>query len=245
MIFFIASLFAQLTFAADFHSPFLGFEMPEGFTCKKNTGTYICLREDGPKMKDEVIVVSFKRAGPQDALPQYHAQMRQPRTIRDKNKVALLSQVLSVNDITANAVPWVESQHLNSEIEDYYTAYWVTKVGGVGMLIAYSAHKNKKAEWMKNSQAIRFSLAVDGSAAEAVLNQSASAPHPDLEDPTAPGVAKTHWEPVAPPTSKNTLVSRLISGTISIGSFSMKKSHALLATAALIAAVLVAFALRR
>jgi hypothetical protein len=245
MIGIVLTLFLQFANAADFNSAFLAFEMPNGFSCKKSTGTYICMNEAGPKMKDEIIVVSFKRTGPQDALSQYAAQMRQPRTIRDKNKMSSLSQVLEVKDVSANAVPWVQAQHMNSEIEDYFTSYWVTKVGGVGMLISYSAHKNKKAQWQSQSEAIRNSLTVDSKAAEALLAQ-ANANHPDIDDPTAPGVTKTQWEPVTNTSNQNqTMVAKLLAGTVTVGSVTLKKSHAFLGIMGLIALVLLMKAMRR
>jgi hypothetical protein len=244
MLGLIFALILQTAHAADFRSAFLAFEMPDGFTCKKNVGTYICLDERGPKMKDEIIVVSFKRTGPQDTLEQYRAQMKQPRTIFDKNKMSILSQVLSSTDITANAIPWIEAKHLNSEIQDYYTAYWVTKVGGVGMLISYSAEKNKKSEWERESEKIRNSLAVDGSAAQAVANQL-QAMHPDLDGPQGGALQPVNMGGNSSGKNGGGMHMFGPEATITLGGITMQKSHFLIGIAALVALILVGAALRR
>ncbi len=239
-------LFLQLAQAADFKSTYLAFEMPENFICEKNIGTYVCFNSTGPKMKDEIIVVSFKKSGPQDTLEQYRTQMRQPRSIRDKNKLSILSQVFSSNDINANGLPWVESRHLNSEIENYYSSYWVTKAGGVAMLISYSAELTKKVEWTRQSEIIRSTLSVDGSAVTAVEDQAQIAAAADGGDSSitqqlgsTPDIMQnTQGQSAAAAQAAN-------AGTINLGGVSVKKSHLIIAVAALVAILLLGAAIKR
>lgn len=249
MVHLVLTFLINLAHAGAFQSPFLAFEMPENFTCQKTKGTYTCQSSTGPKMKDEIIVVLLKRAGPQDTLEQYRSQMSQPRTIQNKDKINEFSRVLSVQQVNTNGIPWIEAKHFNGELPDYYTSYWATKIGGVAMLISYSAHQSKQAQWQQNAQKILRSLNVNGANAQALDQYSDAIDGPaqlhGSMPETAGGLAGGWGGGPQPEGASTGGFAGGQTNIVHVGPLQLTKKQLVLGASALIAIVLLMVALRR
>jgi hypothetical protein len=160
----------------------LNFDLPPGWLCRINDGAMACLdQKEGPETA--AMIINYKDIGPDDKLDIYRNQLSQPRILKD-GEISAPSEVRAVREIELNGVKWVEGAHLSSEINDYYTHYFVTAVAPYAYMVAISVHKSAYPTDFAKLKPTLDSLKITSTAptsATAPANFQPSAPSNDMQ----------------------------------------------------------------
>jgi hypothetical protein len=141
-------LTTQNTFAAKWNNSFVEFELPSAWTCLLEGTEWVCQnQQDAAKKKEAIIILAAKIQGDQDTLEQYMNYLKQPKTYSNAQGKAMTSTVSYAQNKTILDRSWVDSLHLDSEIQGFYTRYLATVTDGIGILVTYSVSKNKYQEY--------------------------------------------------------------------------------------------------
>jgi hypothetical protein len=171
---------ANLASAKSISSPYLTFEVPETYSCESYEAYFQCQDSTGPRMKDSILIITFKRVGPQDSLEQYSSLLSKPFTRQNPSGPPVLSQVLGTSRTKIKDWDWVTAKHFESDLSNYYTYYWTTLRGPVAMVVKYSVLKKSDSARQKDIKTLADSLTTK--------NVSFSPPVPASPDGAAPNV---------------------------------------------------------
>ncbi|MEK6555919.1 MAG: hypothetical protein AABZ31_11795, partial [Bdellovibrionota bacterium] len=147
-----------VAFAKTLSTPYLVFNVPDTYVCQAKAANYQCQDSIGPRMKDSILVATFKKNGPQDSIEQYVALLSKPFTRVNQSGPPALSQVISVKKVMIKNFEWVHAKHYESDLSNYYTYYWSTVRGPVAMVVKYSVLKKSDQTRQKDIQMISSSL---------------------------------------------------------------------------------------
>lgn len=129
--------------AKTFQNSYVTFEVPENWNCTQESKAWTCTAQNLLDSKEAIIIVAAKVAGPEDALPNFLAHLKKQRTVTTKAGTPMQSQMMYSQERLLAGQKWVQSQHLSSEIQDYYTLYLATVKEQLAILVSFSAEKNK------------------------------------------------------------------------------------------------------
>lgn len=146
--------------AKSIETPYLDLTVPDDFQCSAETGKYVCQPSSGPKMKDSILTMVFKRSGPSDTISEYKTYLGRPMSRVVPSGPPALSKVNFVRAIKIANTEWIESKHTESEIANYVTYYWATVRSPVAMVVTYSVEKSHESARMKELTVIRDSFRV-------------------------------------------------------------------------------------
>ncbi len=133
--------------AKTFQNSYIAFEVPDDWTCAQEGVAWTCTPRNNPEAKEAVIVLAAKVAGPEDNIPTFTSFLKQPKKIVTKVGTPMPSQVMYAQLRALGGQNWVQSQHLGSEIQDYYTLYLATVKDRLAILISFSADKAHYAKY--------------------------------------------------------------------------------------------------
>ena len=145
--------------AKTIETPYLTFEVPDSYACESQEAYYQCQDSSGPKMKDSILIVAFKRAGPQDSVDQYVSLLSRPFTRVNRNAPPSLSRVEYSKKSNIKSWPWAEAKHFESDLTNYFTYHWSTVRGPVAMVIKYSVLGTSDSKRQPDIQIIAQSFA--------------------------------------------------------------------------------------
>ncbi len=138
-------LFSQNTAnARTFKNAYISFEMLDSWKCKLEQTEFVCRSEDPQEAKEAVIIFTAKEKGPTDSFPIYFEHLNKPITAPAKTGLTLTSTVtIAPREVLINDQKWLDSLHVNSEIQNYYTRYLPTIKDQIAVLITFTAHNSK------------------------------------------------------------------------------------------------------
>jgi hypothetical protein len=138
-------LFSQNTAnARTFKNAYISFEMLDSWKCKLEQTEFVCRSEDPQEAKEAVIIFTAKEKGPTDSFPIYFEHLNKPITAPAKTGVGLTSTVtIAPREVLINDQKWLDSLHINSEVQNYYTRYLPTIKDQIAVLITFTAHNSK------------------------------------------------------------------------------------------------------
>lgn len=138
-------LFSQNTAnARTFKNAYISFEMLDSWKCKLEQTEFVCRSEDPQEAKEAVIIFTAKEKGPTDSFPIYFQHLNKPITAPAKTGATLTSTVtISPREVLINDQKWLDSLHINSEVQNYYTRYLPTIKDQIAVLITFTAHNSK------------------------------------------------------------------------------------------------------
>lgn len=142
---FVSSMLALLSGIAEaktFQNSYVSFEIADNWTCLQEGVAWTCTPLDPAQSKEAVIVLAAKIAGPEDTLPGFLAFLKQPKKITTKVGTPMPSQVIYAQNRMVSAHTWVQSQHLGSEVQYFYTLYLATVKNQLAILVSFSAERN-------------------------------------------------------------------------------------------------------
>lgn len=149
-VFFSILVFGHscLTFAKPFQNSFIRFELPNQWSCVLAGSEWLCHPESPAKLREALIVVGAKVAGLEDSPKVYKEFLQKPRTISSRLGAQLSSQLLQIAERNIHGQVWMDALHLNSEVEDFYSRYLVTKLNKLSILVTLNVHKLKYTEYL-------------------------------------------------------------------------------------------------
>jgi hypothetical protein len=139
-------LSALFTFSAEaktFQNSYVSFDVPDNWNCLQEGVAWTCSPTNPVEMKEAVIVLAAKVAGPEDNLLNFETFLRQPKKITTKVGTPMPSQVMYAQKRKLAGTDWVQAQHLGSEIQEYYTLYLATVKEQLAILVSFSAERNR------------------------------------------------------------------------------------------------------
>lgn len=128
--------------AEKFENAYLSFNLPDGWTCKREVTEFVC---DAPnpsnKNRVAIMVMAAKEPGPDDNLAAYtqHLSKEAPA----KGATIVKPPIL----LNLQGTLWVDATLLNSEVPNYYTRYMATVKDNVAVLYTFSVHKSRYEEF--------------------------------------------------------------------------------------------------
>lgn len=130
--------------ARTFKNAYISFEMLDSWKCKLEQTEFVCRSEDPQEAKEAVIIFTAKEKGPTDSFPIYFEHLNKPIMAPAKTGSPLTSTVtIAPREVLINDQKWLDSLHINSEVQNYYTRYLATIKDQIAVLITFTAHNSK------------------------------------------------------------------------------------------------------
>ncbi len=130
--------------ARTFKNAYISFEMLDSWKCKLEQTEFVCRSEDPQEAKEAVIIFTAKEKGPTDSFPIYMEHLNKPITAPSKTGPSLTSTItIAPREVLINDQKWLDSLHINSEVQNYYTRYLPTIKDQIAILITFTAHNSK------------------------------------------------------------------------------------------------------
>lgn len=147
ILFLLIFLFSLSSQARLFSNSYVSFELPTNWTCAQEGYEHVCINKFSKKEKEAVIILTAKKKGAQDTLPNYEAHLKTPRKMKNYKNIPYSSKVKVVKRRKISGVNWIDGIHLGSEVETYYTRYAATAIDSLGILVTFSAHKDHYSKY--------------------------------------------------------------------------------------------------
>jgi hypothetical protein len=139
----LLALTAAGAHAKTFQNSYVSFDVPDDWTCVQEGVAWTCNPRGAVESKEAVIVLASKVAGPEDNLGTFLNFLKQPKKIVTKVGTPMPSQVMYAQQRQLGGHPWIQAQHLGSEIQEYYTLYLATVKEQLAILISFSAERTR------------------------------------------------------------------------------------------------------
>lgn len=143
-----------------FANSYVSFELPTNWTCTQEGYEHVCINKFSKKEKEAIIILTAKKKGPQDSLSNYEVHLQTARSMKNHQSKSYTSKVKIVKKRKISGVDWVDSVHLGSEVQTYYTRYAATVRDSLGILVTFSAHKDHYSKYandfMKAIQSLKI-----------------------------------------------------------------------------------------
>jgi hypothetical protein len=121
-----------------FANTYVSFQLPDSWECALQTSDWVCNEREGAPFA-AIMIITAKEAGSEDTLDQYYDYLAQPKTVINGDKRTLRSKIISVRRSTIGGQEWIDSEHFESELPNYYTHYLATVKGKVAIVVTLSA----------------------------------------------------------------------------------------------------------
>ena len=136
--------FSNSSEARTFKNAYISFEMLDTWKCKLEQTEFVCRSEDLQESKEAVIILTAKEKGPTDSFPIYADHLSKPIAAPSKTGGTMTSTVtMAPREVLINDQKWIDSLHVNSEVQNYYTRYLATIKDQIAILVTLSAHNSK------------------------------------------------------------------------------------------------------
>lgn len=129
--------------AKTFQNEYLSFEIPDNWSCSQISPNWICEPDLASERKFALVTVTSKEAGTLDQLSNFEGHLSRPRSHQMGSSTPIMSQVMETKRRKIRGHEWVQSLHLNSEVNNFYTLYLATKKDPLAIMITMSAEKGK------------------------------------------------------------------------------------------------------
>ena len=158
-LFSLFFVFSPLSHAKVFKNDYLEFQISDVWSCQRQTIDWIC-RPQGEYSPQALIIVTAKQTGPEDNLQNYLSYLSKPKPLAQRGQNQLTSEVVHAKQREIAGHPWVESLHLNSEVENFYTLYLATVKRGLSILVSLSVEKPIATKFNKDFASVVKSLKI-------------------------------------------------------------------------------------
>lgn len=133
-----------LSFSAQakvFRNAYIAFEMPETWKCNLEQTEWVCRSEQNKESKEAIIILTAKEVGPTDSYPLYENHLNSPITVNSRAGALQSKIVYKAKTVQINDQAWIDSLHMGSEVNNYFTRYLATIKEKIAILVTFSAHK--------------------------------------------------------------------------------------------------------
>ncbi|HPI41299.1 MAG TPA: hypothetical protein PLJ21_10885, partial [Pseudobdellovibrionaceae bacterium] len=145
--------------AKTFSNSYISFELPPSWNCILEQTEWVCRSTQTNESKEAIIILTAKEVGPLDKFELYLQHLSSPIKATSKTGELFQSQVKIKPDKTQiQGHIWLDSLHMNSEVQDYFTRYIVTTKEKIAVLVTFSSHKNFYAKYSQEFNRIIQSI---------------------------------------------------------------------------------------
>ena len=134
----LSSTFAQ---GKVFRNAYIAFEMPEEWNCVLEQTEWVCRSTKEPDMKEAIIILTAKEAGPTDSFPLYESYLNNPITTPNSGSPTQSKMIYKAKYVQINNHKWLDGLHNSSEVPNYFTRYLATIKNRIAVLVTFSAHQ--------------------------------------------------------------------------------------------------------
>jgi hypothetical protein len=129
-----------------FRNSYIEFQIPDAWDCQREDNDFVC-QETNRKTVDMIAIVTAKVVDPQRDNPAvYASQLAQPREWKNSaGKVVVSSEIRSGTQCYDGRL-WQWAHHYQSEIQNYYTDYFVRIEGNIAALVTVSYYRAVEAD---------------------------------------------------------------------------------------------------
>ncbi len=159
-------------FGSSFQTSFVKVELPTSWSCKNEFGQSLCRSSINSEAREAYLTIKAKLSSNQDSLENYLTILNNPKTFIDNESKVGLSKVYSCSRTNLNGIEWVQALHLNSEVKNYFSKYFVTTKGDLSLSVEFSFHQSKNSKYAKIIE--EFSKHIE------LINNVASEAHKEL-----------------------------------------------------------------
>ena len=148
-----------------FRNAYVSFELPPNWTCKLEKTEWVCTSKYAKNVKEAIIVLTAKEAGPADSLQAFEAKIKTPRQVPNTKGAFVKSKIHNVGIKNIGGHRWVDGLTEGSEIASYYTRYLATVKDRLAILVSFSAHKahytKYSADFLKAAKSMKVIASKD------------------------------------------------------------------------------------
>lgn len=109
--------------------PYMKFQMPDPWSCQTKKSETTCTSIQGNETKQSVVLINAKETTPAETLDSFYQQLSKPKGVGSIKKI----EYVQIGDIK-----WIQAHHSNSELNNYDTYYWITRVENIAILVTYT-----------------------------------------------------------------------------------------------------------
>jgi hypothetical protein len=129
-----------------FRNSYIEFEIPAAWDCEQENFAFVC-QEANRQTVDMVAVLAGKMVDPQrDNQAVYASQLAQPREWKNSNGTITISSEIRSGTRCYDGKLWQWAHHYQSELQNYYTDYFVRIEGDITALVTVSFHRSIESE---------------------------------------------------------------------------------------------------
>jgi hypothetical protein len=142
---FALSAYSQLG-VKTFRNSYIEFEIPAAWDCQKEDIAFVC-QEANRQTVDMIAVLTAKMVDPKrDNSAVYASQLAQAREWKNSNGTVTISSEIRSGTRCYDGRLWQWAHHYESELQNYYTDYFVRIEGDIAALVTVSYHRSVEAE---------------------------------------------------------------------------------------------------
>lgn len=112
-----------------FELPFMKFNLPDHWQCRTEKAKTTCSSTIGYETKQTAILINAKETTPAETMESFYQQLSKPKGV---------GSVKEIKYVQIGNTKWVQAHQINSELPNYDTYYWMTRVQNIAVLITYS-----------------------------------------------------------------------------------------------------------
>ncbi|NEH61728.1 hypothetical protein [Rhizobium ruizarguesonis] len=144
-----------------FHTSYLSLRIPATWGCELDGGAYACQETGVSGPVPIVAIFTAKYVDPaRDNPAVYLSELSKRKELGGGSGKIAISRLLASETLCIDEHQWYWSKQIGSEIEDYYTEYFVTYYQDVSILVSVSYEKSFEAEGRPIVRTISDSLRV-------------------------------------------------------------------------------------
>jgi hypothetical protein len=149
-----------------FRNSYIEFEIPAAWDCRQEDTEFVC-QEENRQTVNMIAILTAKVVDPQrDNQAVYASQLAQPHEWRDSKGAVIVSSGVQSGTRCYDGKLWQWAHHYQSEVQNYYTDYFVRIEGDIAALVTVSYHKSVEAEGSAMAASITRRLQMIGSPLE-------------------------------------------------------------------------------
>ena len=109
--------------------PYMKLTLPDNWNCTTEKTETSCVSTQGHESKQTVVLINAKETTPAETMESFYQQLAKPKGVGTVKKV----EYVQIGD-----TKWIQAHHSNSDLANYDTVYWMTRVQNIAILVTYS-----------------------------------------------------------------------------------------------------------
>jgi hypothetical protein len=129
-----------------FRNSYIEFEIPEAWDCQREDNAFVCQEANRPSV-DMIAIVAGKMVDPQRDDPAvYASELAQPREWKNTAGKVIVSSEIRSGTRCYDGKAWQWAHHYQSELQNYYTDYFIRIEESIAALLTVSYYRSLEAD---------------------------------------------------------------------------------------------------